>query len=343
ATGTGLTFQWQRDGTNLVEGVDNFTGTMTQVLTNSAVTVADAREATNGYVCLVSGTCSPITNSTQVALTVAMPVTAGSLVSAPNPSLPGAGVTLTDTVTNATAGCPAPTGDVLFKANGAPLGDAVALDVNGLAVLSNSTLPHGSNTVTAEYAGNGISPGLTNAVTQVVNTPPVATNTNASATENQTLVISVDKLLALCSDADGDALAITSAGPTSTNGGTVTLAGGNVTYQPVTDFSGMDQFSFVVSDTFGATATGAVVVTVSPANVPAPNIVVPPAYDSGSGTFSVTFAGIPGLTYSIQWAPAPDGPWAFLQSATADTNGLFEVLDSELPPPPARYYRTAYP
>ena len=84
-------------------------------------------------------------------------------------------------------------------------------------------------------------------------------------------------------------------------------------------------------------------VAVTSASVPSPNVVIPPAYDSGSGTFSVTFAGIPGYTYPIQTAVSPLGPWSFLKPATAGTNGLFEVIDAQISPPPARYYRTVYP
>ena len=61
--------------------------------------------------------------------------------------------------------------------------------------------------------------------------------------------------------------------------------------------------------------------------------------------WGVTFAGIPGYTYTIQYATdGPSGPWAFLKTATAGTDGLFEVTDGPYaPPPPARYYRTVYP
>lgn len=149
--------------------------------------------------------------------------------------------------------------------------------------------------------------------------------------------------MSLAHDPDGDALSLTSAGPTSTNGGTVTLAGGNISYQPVTNFVGTDLFSFVVSDTYGASATGTVLVTVTSANLPSPNVVIPPSYDSGSGTFSITFAGIPNYTYTVQYATNLTGPWSFLKTATAGTDGLFEVTDTEQPPPPARYYRTTYP
>ena len=45
-----------------------------------------------------------------------------------------------------------------------------------------------------------------------------------------------------------------------------------------------------------------VLVTVTSTSVPSLNIVVPPAYDSGSGTFHVTFAGIPDYAYTVQTA-----------------------------------------
>jgi hypothetical protein len=38
------------------------------------------------------------------------------------------------------------------------------------------------------------------------------------------------------------------------------------------------------------------------------------------------------------------GAWGlFRVTATAGSDGLFEVTDTELPPPPPRYYRTTYP
>jgi len=267
----------------------------------------------------------------------------GTFTAAPNPSLPGSDVTFTATITNMVVGGPIPDGTVLFKTNGVPLGDAVILDTNGVAAFITNSLPHGSNAVSAEYAGDGNFQGVTNSLVQVVNTPPTSSSISAGVTENQTLVLSVDKLLAVSSDPDGDELSVTSAGPASTNGAPVTLDGTNVIYAPLTNFVGMDLFSFVVTDPYGASATGTVLVTVSPGNVPPPNIVIPPAYDSGSGAFTVTFAGIPNLQYTIQTAPTPTGPWSFFTTATAGANGLFQVTDTELPPPPERYYRTVYP
>ena len=72
ATGTGLTYQWQRDGTNLLEGVDNFTGTTTPTLANSAAAPRDSVDAAHGYACVISnGTCTAI--STRASLIVNPP------------------------------------------------------------------------------------------------------------------------------------------------------------------------------------------------------------------------------------------------------------------------------
>jgi fibronectin-binding autotransporter adhesin len=207
-----------------------------------AGTVTDGNSGANYNYSFVATANGTITNAT----------TAGGFTSTPNPSLPGSNVTFTATVTNAAPGGPAPAGNVQFKTNGVTLGDPVALDSSGVAAFITNSLPHGSNSVSAEYAGDGNFLGLTNKVVQIVNTPPTTANTNAATAQNQALVLSDASLLSLASDPDGDSLSITSAGPTSTNGGTVTLAGGNITYQPVTDFVGTDLFSFVVSDPYGA-------------------------------------------------------------------------------------------
>ena len=67
------------------------------------------------------------------------------------------------------------------------------------------------------------------------------------------------------------------------------------------------------------------------------------SYDSGSGTFSVTFAGIPGVEYTVEYAVGSAAPpWTRLENVTAGSKGLFTVTDG-----PglsgSRYYRTVYP
>jgi autotransporter-associated beta strand protein len=186
--------------------------------------------------------------------------------------------------------------------------------------------------------------GMTTSAVAVltVNRAPVAAATNAGATENQALVIDNLKLLSVCSDPDGDPLTVVSAGPLSTNGGSVTLTSSNVTYVPLTNFVGADRFDFTVSDGRGGSATGSVLVSVSPASAPSLDIVSGPNI-LPDGHFHVGFAGIPGYSYTIQYSPNVDGPWTTLTNLTAGTNGLFDFEDPTEPAPPTRFYRTTYP
>jgi autotransporter-associated beta strand protein len=151
--------------------------------------------------------------------------------------------------------------------------------------------------------------GMTTSAVAVltVNRAPVAAATNAGVTENQVLVIDNLKLLSVCSDPDGDPLTVVSAGPLSTNGGSVTLTSSNVTYLPLTDFVGADRFDFTVSDGRGGSATGSVLVAVASASAPSLNIVSGPDI-LPDGHFHVGFAGIPGYSYTIQYSPNVDGP-----------------------------------
>jgi hypothetical protein len=169
---------------------------------------------------------------------------------------------------------------------------------------------------------------------------PVATNRTLGTTVNQAAGYPLIKLLRGCSDADGDTLTVSGVSPASTNGGTVLLTSTNVIYTPANNYVGADAFTFTVSDGHGGTASGTVLVTVS--NGQSFNI-VSYAYDSGAGTMTVTFAGIPGYTYRVQYATTltPPANWTDLSTNTAPPDGLWQVVD------PAgsmsRFYRTVYP
>ena len=72
ATGTGLTFQWRRNGTPLSNG-GNISGADTAILTINPVGVSDGATSSTGYDVVVSGACSPAATSTRRALTVNTP------------------------------------------------------------------------------------------------------------------------------------------------------------------------------------------------------------------------------------------------------------------------------
>mgnify|MGYP001221668500 CR=1 FL=1 len=86
-----------------------------------------------------------------------------------------------------------------------------------------------------------------------------------SATTNQGIAITI-AVLANDSDADGDALTVTGVGQPQFGTATVSGNGQSATYRPHGDFVGDDQFTYVVSDGKGGTASGTVRVRVNEDN-----------------------------------------------------------------------------
>lgn len=176
------------------------------------------------------------------------------------------------------------------------------------------------------------------AVTLISNTSPVAVVDTLGAKQGTPAAAPAVKLLANDSDPDGDALSVTGTSATSTNGASVTLGGGQITYTPAGSFTGEDRFTYTLSDGRGGTALGTVTVTVTSTNAPSQNLssVTPTA----NGKL-VRFYGVPGQNYIVRSADAVDGPWSNLSPPIpAASNGLVEYEDTTQPVPPGRFYRT---
>ncbi|MBI5387106.1 MAG: HYR domain-containing protein [Verrucomicrobia bacterium] len=172
-----------------------------------------------------------------------------------------------------------------------------------------------------------------------MNRAPVAVNDTANTTLNRPFSAPALKLTLNDSDPDGDPITMIAVGPTSTNGGTVTLAGGVVTYTPLASFIGVDRFSYTISDNRGATATGTVVVTVT-SGLTQNQVTVTP---TTNGWVVLRFAGIPGRTYEFQRSPFVFPlNWVTFAVALAPPNGVMEVTDTNAPPGGA-LYRTRAP
>gem|GEM_PF-1728174 len=104
--------------------------------------------------------------------------------------------------------------------------------------------------------------GLMVTTSTPANIPPVAENDSATTDENSIVIID---LLANDSDADGDALTITSVSQPS-NGSVTDNGNGTVTYSPAADFTGTDAFTYTVSDNNGGNDNATVSVTVNSAD-----------------------------------------------------------------------------
>ena len=181
--------------------------------------------------------------------------------------------------------------------------------------------------------------GTATSAAAYVNLPPAVTGFPAATVQNQAITFPAEKLVSVASDPDGDLLSLSSVNATSTNGGSVSLSSGSVTYTPQTGYIGPDRFTFMVSDGHGGTASGFVLVQVRPGNQASGNVLAPRVIPGG---YEVDFAGIPGRSYTLQRAESVTGPWLTLGTVMVGSNGIGTWADTNAVPASA-YYRTAYP
>lgn len=218
---------------------------------------------------------------------------------------------------------------------------ATGPDNNQITVTFGSA--SGNVTVTETASGGCVGSPVSLAVTVTGNHAPVAPAVKTLGTvKNTAATYAYVKLLSGATDADiGDTLTVTAAS-TPTAHGTTSLETDGVRYTPATDYTGPDSYTYTISDGNGGTAVGTVNVTVVDSSGVSPNIVVPASY--AGGKFSVTFAGIPGVTYTVEYATTlpPTSDWNKLKNVTAGDDGLFVVEDAANESP-SRYYRTVWP
>ena len=189
----------------------------------------------------------------------------------------------------------------VFEVNGAPTADDDSFTVNedsganDLAVLSNDTDPENDTlTITAvtrptagSVVNNGTSVSYTlplnfngtatfgytisdgngntdtaNVTVTVapVNDTPIAVGDFATTTTGTPVVVNV---LANDFDQEGDALTVTAVTQPANGTASINLGGSSVTYVSNTGFTGVDTFTYTLSDGNGGTATGNVAINVT--------------------------------------------------------------------------------
>jgi VCBS repeat-containing protein len=145
-------------------------------------------------------------------------------------------------------------------------GGRLALNADGTVTYVPAANFNGVDTFSYTIGdGNGGFATTTVTVTVTpVNDPPVAAPDDGGVSrEGQGKTYAPAQLTGNDSDVDGDPLTIAAVSPTSANGGTVTLgADGTVTYVPRPGFSGIDTFTYTLSDGRGGFSTATVTVTV---------------------------------------------------------------------------------
>ena len=276
-------------------------------------------------------------------LSVTKANTSVAINSSRNPALPGVGVMFNATLSAQAPGGGIPTGTVQFLTNGVNFGAAATLTNAAASSVTVATLPHGSNLITANYAGDSNFQGSTTSLGEIINIPPVAHAASYVRPPNARLNINVLNLLTNATDADGDSLSLLSVSPTSTNGAIVSASSGFVFYTPRgTNGNVTDAFTYTVTDSFGGTNSALVTITLLNTNsAPSVNIT---GLLMNNRLPTISFAGIPGRSYLIQAATNLGQPdWTTIATNTAGTNGLFQYTDAQATNFSNRYYRTATP
>ena len=173
-------------------------------------------------------------------------------------------------------------------------------------------------------------------VTVTVNRTPVARPLGAVTTADTPALFARAKLLGSGTDADGDPLALV-VPSNSTNGAFVTANATHITYSPQPGFTGIDGFSYTLSDSRGGTATGHFEVLVVSGNLPSQNQI---SLTLTSAGIVLRYAGIPGHIYEIQ-RTTDFIQWNTIASIPAPPHGLLEYTDTATFPVAA--YRTTAP
>lgn len=206
-------------------------------------------------------------SSSSATNAVITPVVAGGGVDLPPTATPHV-VTFTPTAATPTLTLPVLADDT--DPEGLPLRVVAVTDAAGGAVAIGADEATVTYTPRADAAGRDVftytiedMAGNRSTATiqvEVLNTAPQPGDDAVTVPAGAPTVVDV---LAGDTDPNGDALSVRSAGPASTQGGTVTVVDGVVTYAPPAGFTGTDTFTYVVADSRGGASTGTVTVTVT--------------------------------------------------------------------------------
>lgn len=142
----------------------------------------------------------------------------------------------------------------------------------------------------------------------------------------------------------GTGISLVSAGPSTTEGGTVVIVDGYVYYSPPPSDPLLDTFTYTIQSADGQTADGTITVDrTGPDSLPTSNILdVQVTGASPPYTVAITFAGIPGRTYTVESSNSPGPPWTTLGTATVGADGTSTFTDSTANSA-ALFYRVVFP
>ena len=204
--------------------------------------------------------------------------------------------------------------------------------------LSITNLPRGTNLITIAYLGDGNYLGSTTNLNQIVtNHPPMLAPLNLTRTAGLGLHFPWSQLTNQWSDADDDAVNLTTFNLSTTNSVSLITNATLIGY-PSTAPNVADQINYTASDSYGDTVAGVINITIN-AYVTGTNSIV--NITTGNPT-TLTAYGVIGFSYITERSTNLTD-WASIATNTVSTNGLISVSDSFSDlggtPPSSAYYR----
>jgi hypothetical protein len=169
--------------------------------------------------------------------------------------------------------------------------------------------------------------------------PPVANGDTVYRFASGGVRVNVSDLLANDTDPDVDSLSIIGVSPSSAAGGVVGLTNNWIYYAPPGGSTNGDTFTYTVSDGHCGTDVGTVTVQIKADN---PQPLTFAIANPGDGSIRLTFDGMPGYTYQIEYTDNLSNPiWQTLTTQTADGFGGCQFVDGPLTNAPVRFYRAS--
>lgn len=176
------------------------------------------------------------------------------------------------------------------------------------------------------------------------NQPPVVANYSIVLYSNTVAYFNLDTAFEAASDPSGNILTLGSPAfdSSSTNGGSITQSGVLLTYTPVTDYLGQDEFNYYITDGLGDTSTGMVNISVVP-------LVAPSVFGAklAAGNIQLTGSGAsPGGSFQVLATTnllTPRTNWVTVTTGNFDGSGKFNVPLPISPAVPQTFYLISVP